>query len=167
MKCYCLRRNDGEKCSVRQDNTEQIGGNPAHGARAGPGSGEQAHDQPEIVTCDVDQIALVDVRAAAQPGASHATTIEDQSEAALHPFGLQPEGLARHARSRRARLLWRATAPRLMRRPRQNQRRAPLELIAKTKAITPATTLKRLADGRESCGPPLVLIPVISAAKQL
>ena len=63
----------------------------------GSGSGEQAHDQPEIVTCDVDQIALVDVGAAAQPGASHATTIKDQSEAALHPFGAQPEGLARHA----------------------------------------------------------------------
>jgi hypothetical protein len=31
----------------------------------GSGSGELAHDQPEIATCDVDRIALVDVRAAA------------------------------------------------------------------------------------------------------
>lgn len=78
-------RNDGEKRSIRQDDVEQIGGPPCMELARGSGSGEQAHDQPEIVTCDVDQIALVDVGAAAQPGASHATTIEDQSEAALHP----------------------------------------------------------------------------------
>jgi hypothetical protein len=67
-------RNDGEKRSSRQDDVEHLGATPCMEFARGSCAGEQAHDQPNIVTCDVDQIALVDVRAAAQPGASHATT---------------------------------------------------------------------------------------------
>ena len=47
----------------------------------GPGTGQQAHDQPQIEAGDMDQIAFMEVFAAAQPGAAHAATIEDLGEA--------------------------------------------------------------------------------------
>ena len=42
---------------------------------------------------DVEQVALVHVLAPAQPGSSHAATIEAVGKGAFHDFGAQLEGL--------------------------------------------------------------------------
>src|SRR4029453_2527494 len=55
--------------------------------------GQQPHDQPQIVPCDVDQVALLHVLPATQPDPAHATAIEDQSETAFHQFGAELEPL--------------------------------------------------------------------------
>ncbi len=63
----------------------------------GAGPDRQAHDQAEIVAGDMHAMALVQVLAAAQPGSTHAATIEDESEAALDQLGSEPERLPGHA----------------------------------------------------------------------
>src|SRR3712207_7198045 len=45
-----------------------------------PGAGQQPHDEAEVVAGDVDQVALVQVLPAAQPGPAHAAAVEDQRE---------------------------------------------------------------------------------------
>ncbi len=52
-----------------------------HWPRPGPapwgaGAGEQAHDRRQVVAGDVDQVAFLDVVAAAQPGSAHAAAVE-------------------------------------------------------------------------------------------
>ena len=54
-----------------------------HGRFRGPGPDQPAHEQPEIVPGDMDQIALVDVLPAPQPRSAQATPIQDVSEGAL------------------------------------------------------------------------------------
>lgn len=44
----------------------------------GTGAKQESLDQAEIVTDDVHEVALVQVLAATDPGAAHATTIEHQ-----------------------------------------------------------------------------------------
>jgi hypothetical protein len=69
----------------------QDGANPDRGLAyelpRRPGTGQQLHDQAEIVTSDVDQIALVQVLPTAQPSPARATAVEDQREAPLDDFG--------------------------------------------------------------------------------
>ena len=57
----------------------------------GAGTDQEPHDQAEIVAGDVDQIALVQVLAAAQPGPAHAAAVEGEGEAALDQLGPQLE----------------------------------------------------------------------------
>ena len=62
--------------------------------RAGPD--QEPHDQAEIVAGDVDEIALVQVLAAAQPSPAHAAAIEGEGEAALDQLGPELERLLGH-----------------------------------------------------------------------
>src|SRR3954454_20649055 len=57
-----------------------------HGLFRGPGPDQQAHEQPEIVPGDMDQIALVDILPAPQPRPAHATPVQDVREGALDQF---------------------------------------------------------------------------------
>src|SRR3712207_8251760 len=43
----------------------------------GSGPDQQAHEQPEIVPGDMDQIALVDILPAPQPRPAHATSVQE------------------------------------------------------------------------------------------
>jgi hypothetical protein len=61
-----------------------------------PSAGQQAHEQPQVVPGDVDQVSLVDVLGAAQLSPSHAAAIQDQCKAALHQFGPELECLPGH-----------------------------------------------------------------------
>ena len=63
----------------------------ASGARGLPGralSDHGAHQNAEIEPGNVDQIALVNVLATAQPRAAYAASIKNMGEAALDPFRL-------------------------------------------------------------------------------
>src|SRR3954465_13985303 len=51
---------------------------------------------PQVVPDDMDQVSLVDVLAAAQPGPSHAAAIQDQRKSTLHQFGTELERLPGH-----------------------------------------------------------------------
>ncbi len=53
-----------------------------------------ADHQPEVVGRDLDQIALLNVPGAAQPGAAQAADVEDEGETALDLLGAQLESLA-------------------------------------------------------------------------
>src|SRR5215207_937652 len=52
----------------------------------GAGPDQQAHEQPEIVPRDVDQMTLVDVLPAPQPCPAHPTAVQDVSKGALNQF---------------------------------------------------------------------------------
>src|SRR3954467_4468595 len=64
-----------------------------HGLFRGPGPDQQAHEQPEIVPGDMDQIALVDILPAPQPRPAHPTPVQDVSEGALDEFRPVAHGL--------------------------------------------------------------------------
>src|SRR3954464_9788359 len=64
-----------------------------HGFLRSSGPDQQAHQQPEIVPRDVDQIALVDVLPAPQPCPAHPTAVQDVSEGALDEFRPVAQGL--------------------------------------------------------------------------
>src|ERR1700755_2782461 len=55
---------------------------------------ERAHQEAEVEPGDVDQIALVDVLASAQPGAPHAAAIEDMGEGPLDQLAAPAHRLA-------------------------------------------------------------------------
>ena len=57
-----------------------------HGLFRGSGPDQQAHEQPEIVPGDMDQIALVDILPAPQPRPAQTTSVQDVSEGALNQF---------------------------------------------------------------------------------
>src|SRR3954469_20492301 len=59
---------------------------PCDGLFRSSGPDEQAHEQPEIVPRDMDQIARVDILPAPQPRPAHATPVQDVSKRALDPF---------------------------------------------------------------------------------
>ena len=65
----------------------RLGGRPR-----GSGAGQRAHQQRQVEAGDVDQVALGDVVAPAQPGSSHAAAVEDVSEGAFAQFGAELEG---------------------------------------------------------------------------
>ena len=62
-----------------------------------PCPGQQPHDQSQVVSSNVDEVALLHVLPPAQPNLSHAAAIEDQRKPALHQFSAQLERLARNA----------------------------------------------------------------------
>ena len=88
-----------------EDAGQGVGGRHDHQMRGcvgqelawGTGTDQEPHDQAEIVAGDVHEVAFVQVLAAAQPGATHAATVEGQGEAALDQLGAQLERLLRHA----------------------------------------------------------------------
>src|SRR3954469_19482794 len=59
---------------------------PCDGLFRGSGPDQQAHEQPEIMPGDMDQIALVDVLPAPQPRPAHPTPVQDVSKGALNEF---------------------------------------------------------------------------------
>src|SRR3954451_20579399 len=59
---------------------------PCDGLFRGSGPDQQAHEQPEIVPGDVDQIALMDVLPAPQPRPAHPPPVQDVSKGALNEF---------------------------------------------------------------------------------
>jgi hypothetical protein len=67
---------------------EQDQNTPAarHGFLRGSSPDQQAHQQPEIVPGDMDQIALVDILPAPQPCPAQTTSVQDVSERALNQF---------------------------------------------------------------------------------
>ena len=67
-----------------------------HGFLRGSGPDQQAHQQPEIVPGDVDQIALVDILPAPQPRPAQATAVQDVRKGALDQFRPLAHGLLPH-----------------------------------------------------------------------
>src|ERR687886_1366132 len=59
----------------------------------GSGPDQQAHKQAEVVTRDMDQIALVNVFPAPQPCAAHPTPVQHVSKGALHDLRAFAQGL--------------------------------------------------------------------------
>ena len=59
---------------------------PCHGLFRGSGPDQQAHQQPEIVPSDMDQVALVDILPAPQPRPAQTTAVQDVSEGAFDQF---------------------------------------------------------------------------------
>src|SRR3954449_10931067 len=59
---------------------------PCDGLFRGSGPDQPAHEQPEIVPRDIDQIALVDVLSAPQPRPAHPTPVQDVRKRALDAF---------------------------------------------------------------------------------
>ena len=57
-----------------------------HGFLRCAGPDQQAHQQPEIVPSNVDQIALMDILLAPQPRPAQATAVQDVREGALDQF---------------------------------------------------------------------------------
>ena len=78
---------------------------PCHGLFRGSGPNQQAHQQPEIVPGDVDQIALVGVLPAPQPCPAQPTPVQDMSEGALNQFRPVRMACRPTAERSRARLL--------------------------------------------------------------
>src|SRR4051812_49506673 len=64
-----------------------------YGLFRGPGPDQQAHEQPEIVPGDMDQIALVDILPVPQPRPAHPTPVQDVREGALDQFRPVAHGL--------------------------------------------------------------------------
>ncbi len=58
-----------------------------------PGPDQQAHQLPEMVPGDMDQITLVDVLPAPQPRSAQTTPVQDVSEGALDEFRSFAHGL--------------------------------------------------------------------------
>src|SRR3954447_20439611 len=59
----------------------------------GSSSDQQPHQDAEIVPGDMDQIALVDIFASAQPSPAHAAAVEIMGEGSLDDFGPPPHRL--------------------------------------------------------------------------
>src|SRR4051812_42681063 len=64
-----------------------------HGLFRGSGPDQQAHEQPEIVPGDMDQIALMDVLPAPQPRPAQTTPVQDVRKGALDQFRPLAHGL--------------------------------------------------------------------------
>ena len=77
---------------------EQDQNTPAarHGFLRRAGPDQQAHQQPEIVPGDVDQIALVDILPAPQPRPAQTTPVQDVRKRALDQFGPVAHRLLTH-----------------------------------------------------------------------
>ncbi len=79
--------------SVGRQNGENGHISPCHGLLRGAGADQLAHQETQIVAGDVEQAALVHVLPPAQPGSSHAATIEAVGKGTLDDLGAQLEGL--------------------------------------------------------------------------
>ena len=77
----------------REDGSEAASG--AHVSRLSRRSGpdQQPHQDAEIVASDVDQVALVNIVAPAQPGPAHAAAVEVMGEGSLDDFRPPPHRL--------------------------------------------------------------------------
>ena len=64
-----------------------------HGLLRGPGPDQQAHEQPEIVPGDMDQVALMDILPAPQPRPAQTTAVQDVRKRALDEFRPVAHGL--------------------------------------------------------------------------
>ena len=62
---------------------QQVGQRPASGLSWGSRPDQLPHQDAEIVPSDVNQVALVDIFASAQPSPAHATTVEIMGEGSL------------------------------------------------------------------------------------
>src|SRR3712207_9491711 len=62
-----------------------------HGLFRGSGPDQQAHEQPEIVPGDMDQVALVDVPATTQPRSPHAAALQSVGKRAFDDLGRSEE----------------------------------------------------------------------------
>src|SRR3954465_6382130 len=69
---------------------------PCDGLFRGSGPDQPAHEQPEIMPGDMDQIALVDVLPAPQPRPAQTTPVQDVSKRALDQFRPLAHGLLAH-----------------------------------------------------------------------
>src|SRR3954464_9207523 len=94
--CFSAMRTRSNMLAIGGHDGAKPDRNSRETAPRGPDAGQQAHDQPEAVPGDMDQVSLVEVLAAAQPSPAHAAAIEDQRKAALDQFGPQPERLPGH-----------------------------------------------------------------------
>ena len=65
-----------------------------HGLPWGAGTDQLAYQEGEVVTGNVEQVALVQALATAQPGAAHANAIEIVGEGSLDQLGAQLAGLS-------------------------------------------------------------------------
>ena len=72
---------------------QQIGERTCRRLSWSSGPDQQPHQDAEIVAGDVDQIALVNVFASAQPGPPHAASVEIMGEGPLDDFRPQPHCL--------------------------------------------------------------------------
>src|SRR5207344_1018800 len=61
---------------------------------------QQPHQDAEIVAGDVDQIALMDILAPAQPGPAHAASVEIMGKGSLDDFRPQPHRLLADPRTK-------------------------------------------------------------------
>ena len=86
--------------TIRAGLAEQDKNVPAScdGLFRGSGPDQQAHEQPEIVPSNVDQIALVDILPAPQPRPAKTTPVQDVREGALDEF--RPGPIRSHPPSR-------------------------------------------------------------------
>ena len=73
----------GDKGPIWHGENENNAIRPAHGLPRGTGADELAHQEPEIVAGDVEQVTFVDVLAATQVGSSHAATVQDMGKRTL------------------------------------------------------------------------------------
>src|SRR4029453_13053573 len=76
-------RVSGTICGREQDKNVPA---PCDGLFRGSGPDQPAHEQPEIMPGDMDQIALVDVLPAPQPRPAQATPVQDVRKGALNEF---------------------------------------------------------------------------------
>ena len=79
--------------AIGQENEQNKPFSSCDGLFRGAGADQEAHQQSEIVAGDVEEIALVNVITASQPGPAHAAAIEGEREAALDDLGPELEGL--------------------------------------------------------------------------
>src|SRR4051812_17963183 len=92
--CCASRQNLGRAIAGREQDKKT----PAarHGLFRCAGPDEQAHEQPEIMPSNVDQIALMDIPSAPQPRPAQATAVQDVSEGALNQLRPLPHRLLPH-----------------------------------------------------------------------
>src|SRR4051794_25542985 len=70
-----------------------------HGLFRGSGPDQQAHEQPEIVPRNVDQVALANVLATTQPSSPHAAALQSVGEGAFDDLGPPSQGFLADGRA--------------------------------------------------------------------
>ena len=90
----CARRHE-DRPDRKTPSLALVTDEPEERRRLARGSDAEAvaDHQPQVVSRDLDQIALLDVPGTAQPGAAQAADVEDEGEAALDLLRPQAESL--------------------------------------------------------------------------
>src|SRR5512135_2431617 len=78
VKCLVCCPDHGAKAAIGQPQDKETGGSPVPPRLGGSRTDQNSQDQPQIVAGDMDQVAFVDVVAAAQPGPAHAAAVEGE-----------------------------------------------------------------------------------------